>query len=119
MAAGAVRSMLIILYVFPIMTWYTADGLLCIAAGFVLIQQGEARGSHLMTSIGFVVVGLAALTKQSFVPAPAFAWLLLLDRLRPMPWSSRMAALGRTGMLAASPSRAFITAISAVGGFPD
>ncbi len=119
LAAGAAGSMLVNLNVFPIMSWYTVDGLLCIAAGFVLIQQGEARGSRLMTSIGFVVVGLAALTKQSFVPAPAFAWLLLLDRLRPMPWSSRMATLVRTGVLAASPSVAFITAISAFGGFHD
>ncbi len=119
MAAGAAGSMLINLNVFPIMSWYTVDGLLCIAAGFVLIQQGEARGSHLMTSIGFVVVGLAALTKQSFVPAPAFAWLLLWDRLRPLPWSSRIATLLRTGVLAAAPSLIFIGVISALGGFHD
>ena len=119
MAAGAAGSMLVNLNVFPIMTWYTVDGLLCIAAGFVLIQQGEARGSRLMTSIGFVVVGLAALTKQSFVPAPAFAWLLLWERLRPVPWSSRIAMLVRTGVLAATPSLIFIAVISALGGFHE
>ena len=119
MAAGAAGSMLVNLNVFPIMTWYTVDGLLCIAAGFVLIQQGEARGSRLMTSIGFVVVGLAALTKQSFVPAPAFAWLLLLDRLRAVSWSSRIATLVRTGVLAALPSLIFIAVISALGGFHE
>ena len=119
MAAGAAGSMLVNLNVFPIMTWYTVDGLLFIAAGFVLVQQGEARGSRLMTSIGFVVVGLAALTKQSFVPAPAFAWLLLWDRLRPQPWSSRIATLVRTGVLAASPSIVFVAAISALGGLHD
>ena len=119
MAAGAAGSMLVNLNVFPIMTWYTVDGLLCIAAGFVLIQQGEARGSRLMTSIGFVVVGLAALTKQSFLPAPAFAWLLLWDRLRPVPWSSRIVTLVRTGLLAASPSLIFVAVISALGGLHE
>ena len=119
MAAGAAGSMLLNLNVFPIMTWYTVDGLLCIGAGFVLIQQGEARGSRLMTSIGFVVVGLAALTKQSFVPAPAFAWLLLWDRLRSVPWSGRIATVVQTGALAASPSILFVAVISALGGFHD
>ncbi len=119
MAAGAAGSMLVNLNVFPIMAWYTVDGLLLIAAGFVLVRIGTERDSTRLIAAGFLVVGLAALTKQSFVPAAAFAWPLMWERLRGVRWPARVRWLIITGLLAATPSVIFITVISALGGLGD
>ena len=117
MAAGVAGSILVNLNVFPIMAWYTVDGLLLIAAGFVLVDRGVARASQAMIGAGFMLIGAAALTKQSFVPAAAFGWLLLWPVLRRATWTSRIRWLVVTGLLAAAPSVAFIAAIAVLGGF--
>jgi hypothetical protein len=116
MAAGVATSVLINLNIFPLMSWYTVDGLLLIAAGMVIVRSGVKRDSWPVILAGFAVVGLAALTKQSFVPAPAFAWLLLAPRLVHASWRVRIEELFWTGLAAAVPSLLFVGVISALGG---
>src|SRR6266446_5125765 len=72
---GAAGSVLVNLNSFPLMSWYTVDGLLLVAGGFVAVARGAHRRSWLLVGLGFLLMGAAALTKQSFVPAPAFGWV--------------------------------------------
>jgi hypothetical protein len=116
MSIGAAASMLVNLNVFPLMAWYTVDGLVFVSAGFVLVHHGVTRNSRLVVLLGFLVIGIAALTKQSFIPAPAFGWLLLVGRLRWLPWRARIGEVLLTGFVASLPSLVFVATIAALGG---
>lgn len=117
MVAGCAWSVLMNMNIFPLFAWYTVDGLLFVAAGLVVVQAGVTRDSFRLIAVGFLLVGTAALTKQSFVPGPAIAWLLLLPRLMPMGWTERVKQLVLTGVLGAVPSLIFVAVIAAFGGF--
>jgi hypothetical protein len=116
MAAGTAVSVLVNLNIFPLMSWYTVDGLLLVAGGLVVVARGVRVDSRATILAGFVVVGLAALTKQSFVPAPAIAWLLLAPRLARASWGGRLRELFWTGFAGALPTLIFVGVISALGG---
>ena len=119
MSLGTALSVLVNLNVFPIMSWYTVDGLVFLAAGFLVITYGVRRDSWRTILAGFFVVGLAALAKQSYVPAPAFAWLVLVPRLAGLPWAARVRALIGTGIVAALPSVAYLAVVAALGGLDE
>jgi hypothetical protein len=114
--AGVIVSTLINLNTFPLMTWYTVDGLLLVAAGMVVVAAGVRRESLRLILLGFVIVGAAAVTKQSFIPAPAFAWLLMFDYLRKRGARRAVGVLVLTGAAAALPSLAFLGWIVLMGG---
>jgi len=117
MTAGGAASVLVNLNRFPLMAWYTVDGLLLVAAGLLVVRTGVSRGSWRVIVAGFVLLGLAALTKQSFVPATAIGWLILWPRLRTESWGQRVRDLVVTGAYGAAPFILFVAAISALGGF--
>jgi hypothetical protein len=116
-AGAAAATVLVNLNSFPLMAWYTADGLLLVAAGYLVIDRGVRRRSIRVVAVGFLLLGIAALTKQSFAPGPAFGWLLLLPWLRELRWGVRFRALVGTGVLGSLPTIAFVAAISLLGGF--
>lgn len=116
-AMAAAASALVNLNSFPLMGWYTADGLLLVAGGYVLIARGVERQSARAVATGFLLLGMAALTKQSFAPAPVFGWILLVPWLQDLAWPARLRSLISTGLLAAFPSLVFVTTISLLGGF--
>jgi hypothetical protein len=115
--AGVAGSILVNMNTFPLMAWYTIDGLLLVSAGLILIAAGVARGSRIVWLIGFLVVGVAAATKQSFVPATAFAWLLLIPILRAQSWRTRALTLLVTGIMGSLPLLTYLSWISIEGGF--
>ena len=114
---AAAGSVLVNLNSFPLMAWYTVDGLLFVAGGYVAVARGVHRRSWLLVGLGFLLIGAAALTKQSFVPAPAFGWVLLAPWLRVLAWPARFRMLVVTGLVGALPSLAFVAVISLLGGF--
>jgi hypothetical protein len=113
---GSATSVLINLNTFPLMSWYTVDGLLLIACGYLIIAVAIRRGSRAAVLVGFLLLGIAALTKQSFIPAPAFGWLLLIPGLRHLSWKARLRDLVITGLIGAVPTIAFLVWISLLGG---
>src|SRR5260370_22261138 len=113
---GSAASVLINLNTFPLMSWYTVDGLLLIACGYLVIAAAIRRGSRAAVLIGFLLPGIAALTKQSFIPAPAFGWLLLIPGFRHLSWTARLRDLVITGLIGAVPTIAFLVWISLLGG---
>lgn len=69
-----VIALIVDLHTFPLMAWYTIDGVLLTLAGFVLLRTAEAgRGRRCM---GLLLCGLALTTKQSFFAAPVAATLI-------------------------------------------
>jgi hypothetical protein len=112
--AGAAGAALVDLHAFPLMPSYTIDGLLLVAAGLVLVEIGMRRDDRVAERAGLVCLGLAALMKQSFAPAP-------LIGLGQIAWSRRH---GRGGVrtlavdvvAAALPALLYAGAIAAAGG---
>ena len=117
MSAAAATSIFLNMNVFPLMAWYTVDGLLFVAAGLLVVNVGVRRESFRLIVLGFLLLGAAALTKQSFVPAPAVGWLLTVPRLLPLGWVGRAREVVLTGFAGAVPSLLFVAVISAAGGF--
>lgn len=65
------------MHTFPLMAWYTIDGMALVSAGYCLVGSGISRGRSLSTLGGLVLLGAAVVTKQSFVPAAIIgvAWV--------------------------------------------
>jgi hypothetical protein len=82
---GAMAAALVNLHVFPLMAWYTIDGLVMASAGFLLVTRGLARGREGPVLLGLLALGTAPLMKQSFFAAPllgaALVWVALRRRL--------------------------------------
>lgn len=117
MVAGAMAATLVDMNRFPLMAWYTVDGLLLVGAGLLLVRSGARRGSWTTIAAAFVVLGFAGLTKQSFAPAVALGWLALWPRLRSLSLGRRLKDVVMTGAYAAAPVVIYVAAIAAAGGF--
>ena len=116
-ALGATGAVLVNMNIFPLMSWYTVDGILLVAAGLVAVQAGVRSHRPWVFILGFAALGAAATTKQSFVPAPLLGWLLLLPWLRSRgSWPARTRWLAITGVVAGLPGVALLTAIFLLGG---
>jgi hypothetical protein len=76
-ALTAGSSYLLNLHTFPLMPWHTVDGLLCLAAGLVLLDTALRSGRRWHLAAAFVIFGAAPIMKQSFVVVPlmGLAWL--------------------------------------------
>jgi hypothetical protein len=114
--AGTIGSILLNLNSFPLMAWYTVDGLLLVAGGLLAVHYGVQRKSDWVLIIGFLLLGSALVTKQSFVPAPVLGWVLTVPRLRLEGWSARLRTVLLTGLVAALPLAMFAGYISLMGG---
>jgi hypothetical protein len=117
--AASIAASAVNLHTFPLMAWYTVDGILLIAAGFVFTEQGVASASRWRVLAGLLLLGLASTTKQSFAPA---AFLGLAGAIwRRHRWGGRrdrqnaLMAIAATGL---APG-AYVVAIFLSGGLPD
>jgi hypothetical protein len=112
--AGAVGSTLINMHTFPLMGWYTTDGLLFVALGLALLVSGLSRDRAGRIALGMVALGIAPLMKQSFAIAPLLGMALVALRLST---SRRPAVAGalRAGGLAALPLVCYTVAMAALG----
>ncbi len=72
--ALVVVALIVDLHTFPLMAWYTIDGVLLSLAGFVLLRAPE--GGRARRWAGLLLCGVALTTKQSFFAAPVAATLL-------------------------------------------
>jgi hypothetical protein len=113
-AALATIAFLVNLNVFPLMSWYTTDGILLIAIGLALVRTGSRGDRKNLVLLAFFVLGAAATVKQSFGLAPLLGALWLWKEL-PRSWARTdwfFAALA-----AASPSAIYVAYISLEGGW--
>lgn len=117
LAAMAAAAVMLNLNRFPLMAWYTVDGLLLVGAGLVVVDRGVHAQSWRVIAAGFVVIGLAALTKQSFLPATGLGWILLWPRLRAASWPERARDVLLSGAYGALPFLIYVAVFVALAGF--
>jgi hypothetical protein len=106
---------LVNLHTFPLMTWYTIDGLLFTALGLVLAQAAAGSGSRRQELAAMLCLGVAAAVKQSFIPAALLGVAVLWsgpirDGIRP--------AL-RHLLIAAIPGLVYFGVLASFGALPD
>ncbi|MEA2485657.1 MAG: hypothetical protein QOD46_768 [Actinomycetota bacterium] len=76
-AALATIAFLVNLNVFPLMSWYTTDGILLIAIGLLLLRTASRDDRKHLVLLAFFLLGAAATVKQSFALAPVLGGLWL------------------------------------------
>jgi hypothetical protein len=113
-----VIAVLINMHGFPIMPWHTIDGLLFCAAGFAAILVGADPPRQSRAIVGMLLLGFAALVKQSFFFAPLIGILLLL-RAYPTPWRQRLGALWKPVVAGLAPGVLYGLWVAAAGGLSD
>jgi hypothetical protein len=117
-AVGAAASILVNLNSFPLMAWYTIDGILLVAAGLVLVEAGLGRRRSALTRTGLLCLGLAPLAKQSFIAAPLLGILRIAAEGASGAPRVRLAAAARNALLTALPALGYVALVGALGGFP-
>jgi hypothetical protein len=112
---GAATSALLNIHTFPLMSWYTIDGLLAMALGLNLLSGGLRWGRSWSKYSGLLFLGIAPVMKQSFFLVPLFGLIALV-------WSSRGSPKRRiardfllTGSVLATPAAAYFGFILARG----
>lgn len=116
---AAAGSALVNMHTFLLPGWYTTDGLLFTAAGFVALRAGLRSDRAWLLRAGWVSTGTAVLMKQSFLMAPVIAlvWVSWTRRGRPMRRQAREAA--QTALLLSAPMLLYVGVVSAFGGLGD
>ena len=111
-----VTSAFVNMHTYPLMGWYTTDGLLFVAIGLVLLMRGVESERTRLKILGLLALGLAPLMKQSFFAGPIIGLVILL-------WHSRevsLRALARRFIVAAAivmaPLATYAIVIGALGG---
>ncbi len=90
--------------IFPVMAWYTIDGLFFLSLGLLLCFAGSPRSKVL----GYALMGAAYLSKQSFLPTVPIFLLVLGDWRRARCW-----------LAAAMPGVLYLTYLLFAGAIPD
>jgi hypothetical protein len=117
-SVGAAIAVLVNLHAFPLMAWYTVDGILLVALGLVLVEFGLRRRSNIRVDLGLLFLGAAVVTKQSFAPAAAIGLARLAISTARAGWPRpRRLLLG--GLFAVLPATLYLAVIGLAGGFPD
>jgi hypothetical protein len=111
-------SALVNLHTFPLMSWYTSDGLVSTAAGLVLARSALRSGSRPQEAAAMICLGLGATVKQSFVPA-AIAGVLILAQLDGRDPRALARGAVRRVALAAIPIALYLGVLAVLGAFPD
>lgn len=88
----------------PLMAWYTVDGFLLSSLGLALVLR-EGRGRK---AAGYLLLGMAALCKQSFLAMAPAALLASGDWRRPAPW-----------LWASLPAAAYLLLLATTGALAD
>jgi hypothetical protein len=121
-SAGAVVAVLVGLHQFPVISFYTIDGLVLCGGAFVLIQRGTSPSLRLgHVAAAFALLGVAATTKQSFWFAPfyVFAWVVLTRLVRRAPLRQIVeVTVVSVGSCALAPA-AYVLWVVSGGGFEE
>jgi hypothetical protein len=120
-SAGVVVAVLVDLHRFPVLSFYTIDGLLLISAGYLLVQRALDPLRLGRIAWAFGLVGAATTVKQSFWLAPVlvFVWVALTLSRRGTPRSQfkRVVAVA-VGACALAPA-AYVIWVTLGGGFHE
>jgi hypothetical protein len=120
-SAGVVVAVLVGLHQFPVISFYTIDGLVFIGAAFVLVQRAlhPLHMSRLAWAFGFL--GVATTTKQSFWFAPffVFVWVMFDLAWRRTPTAQLVRVAGTAVAATALAPLAYVLWVSAAGGFGE
>ncbi|MBY0275813.1 hypothetical protein K2Z84_10750 [Candidatus Binatia bacterium] len=110
-------ALLLNVHGFPLMAWYTIDGILLVAAGFALVDR-DATDDRLTLAMGsgLVLLGAAPLTKQSFFAAPLVGALMLWTRAHGRPLGERVRSVARGVSITAIPGLLYAGIVAARGG---
>ena len=103
---------------FPLASWHTTDGLLFVAAGYVLTTRGTAEDRPALWRTGMLLLGVSALMKQSFAAA-ALVGLVVVAVRCPRQGRARAADVSLSALLAAVPVAAYVGAVALLGGYHD
>ena len=116
--AATVAAAAVNLHTFPLMAWYTLDGLVLIAVGYALVHSGVRSGSRWRVLAGLFLIGVATTTKQSFAPAVLIGLALAFQgRGR---WVRRARVDVAVALAAAALAPAcYVLAVSAAGGLSE
>ncbi|MGH2428170.1 MAG: hypothetical protein ACRDGV_04680 [Candidatus Limnocylindria bacterium] len=109
-------SVLVSMHAYPLMAWYTVDGLLFIGLGAVLLRWALRRSSLAGIAIAFLALGIATTFKQSFWPAPVFGLIWLVIASPRSQWLVRAAAAVAA---AALPGILYVGAVVLSGGMAE
>lgn len=116
MWAAAIASAAVNAHTYPLFAWYTTDGLLFTAAGWVLIADGLESAKPRRALLGMAMTGLAVLMKQSFFLAPLVGLIFILRaRRQGVRGPGSYAAVAS----AAIPGVAYVAALAPLGGVAD
>lgn len=108
---------------FGLTAWHTVDGLLLSACGMWALDSGIRAQRTWHYRLGLVLLGFAALTKQSFMPVVPIGMVIVLlhpsrhrDRVgRAAQWRRRLVDL----VYVAAPGLLYLGAVAAAGGLSD
>jgi hypothetical protein len=100
----AVISFVFSVHHFPIMAWFTIDGFFFISFG-ILLCHNESRWTKM---VGYTLVGIAPLCKQSFLPMIPIILLVFDDWRQLVPW-----------IMASIPIAAYGVFLAIFGALPD
>jgi hypothetical protein len=114
---AAAASALVSIHAFPLMGWYTTDGLLLVALGFVLLRAGLRDDRRWLRLAGLLALGCAPLVKQSFFMAPVLGGVLVAAD--PRSAGKRVRALIGSGVIAALPLAAYTGLLVVLGALDD
>lgn len=110
---------LVNVHLFPMNAWHTIDGIFLTAGGLWALDRGLELDRAYLYRAGLFLLGFAAITKQSFVPAVAVGILVLFMHPVVRDQGHRIGRrLVDGGVLVGAPL-AYLLVISVAGGFDD
>ena len=118
-ALAAAASALVNMHTFPLIGWYTTDGILLVASGFVALSTGERNERTYLRWIGLLLLGAAPLAKQSFFLAPVLGLAFVLWEDRSLDAGRRIRRVAAAAALLATPAAAYGAMLVARGALRD
>ena len=112
-------SVLVNLHGFPLMAWYTIDGILLVALGIATVDRGVLRSKRWLVVLGFVLLGAAPLTKQSFFAAPLLGVLRVLWGSPGAGMRARLQTIVLATVIGTFPGLLYVGIVAAAGGSQD
>lgn len=117
--AAVVAAIVINLHTFPLMAWYTIDGILFCSAGIYLLLSSPRPLPARRVAVAMSLVGAAAVMKQSFAPAAVLAVLTVGGLSLRDGWVRCVRLSLVAGVAALLPIAAYTTWVAVAGGLPD
>lgn len=117
--AGVVAATVINIHTFPLMAWYTFDGILFCSVGIYLLMSSPRPLPARRVTVAMSLLGAAALMKQSFGPAAPLGALTVVVLSFREGWRPCLAKSVMAGAMGLLPFGAYSGWVAAAGGFPD